>query len=244
MHRMRQPGALFSVVFSFSNSQLSLTHRLPLIARIFITFNTRSRLNISTFNTGTGVSRRHAAHRSIRYSARLREQLENLFSAEKRWPQMLTRFEGGGLRNPKSDWHVPCPKGLAVFKYLTVGPPFFHVSWIQEQYVIFKTEERHPWLCSGYRDTHIQKKQHVLPRRKVAELNLLPHVMAGGGGFVNPLCMYVADLDLTHDCMCTLMHPAGRIAGTTRGFQAIDADCSPCLKCSRLKADFNSLLCC
>ena len=51
MHRMRQPGALSSVVFSFSNSQLPLTHRLPLIARIFITYNIRSRLNISVFNT-------------------------------------------------------------------------------------------------------------------------------------------------------------------------------------------------
>lgn len=98
-------------------------------------------------------------------------------------------------------------------------------------------------------DAHFQKKQRA-PSQKSGRAEPPPTCDGrGGGGFVNPLCMYVADLDLTHDCTCTLTHPAGRIAGTTRGCQAAavfdaDADCSPCLKWSWLKADFNSLLCC
>lgn len=52
-------------------------------------------------------------------------------------------------------------------------------------------------------------------------------------GFVNPLCIYVADLEPAHDCMCSLVYPGGYIA--RQGFAKFEAvytahsDQKPCL---------------
>lgn len=84
MHRMRQPGALSSVVFFIF--QLTAPAHTPAATHCKNIYNLQHSVTFEYqyIQHGTGVSRRRAAHRSIPYSAGLREQLENLFSAEKR----------------------------------------------------------------------------------------------------------------------------------------------------------------
>lgn len=202
----REPFPL--LYFSFSNSQLPLTRRLPLIARIFITYNTRSRLNISIFNTEP-VCRGDAPH-TDQYLIQqgLENNLKTFFqqrSADLRswhrlkavgcefpnlidmspvlkaslsssiWQSELTAV-AGKLLSEKDRIREKMLKAQDTSGLLIVGT---FLSWKPiplrvRVRVPLRVRVRVTWTLTF-------RRNNVLPRRKVAELNLLPHAMAGGG---------------------------------------------------------------
>lgn len=202
----REPFSL--LYFSFSNSQLPLTRRLPLIARIFITYNTRSRLNISIFNTEP-VCRGDAPH-TDQYLIQqgLENNLKTFFqqrSADLKcwhclkavacefpnlidmspvlkaslsssiWQSELTAV-AGKLLSEKDRIREKMLKAQDTSGLLIVGT---FLSWRPiplrvRVRVPLRVRVRVTWTLTF-------RRNNVLPRRKVAELNLLPHAMAGGG---------------------------------------------------------------